>query len=82
MSNTTESPIVQEKYLQFNLGWEKYAIELFKVKEVIRVPETTPIPNAPGYYHGVMNLRGQIISIIDLRDKLSVKKERIRKIRL
>ena len=62
------------KYLQFNLGQEKYALELSCVKEVISIPDTTPIPNAKPYYRGVMNLRGQIISIIDLRDKLHVKK--------
>jgi purine-binding chemotaxis protein CheW len=62
----------QERYLQFNLGNETYAIRLLYVKEVIPVPETTVLPNSPGHYVGIMNLRGQIISILDLRKKLKI----------
>lgn len=60
------------RFLQFDLGTESYAIELLKVKEVIPEPETTPIPNSPNHYIGIMNLRGQIISIVDLRKKLKI----------
>lgn len=62
-----------EKYLQFDLGNEVYAIPLLTVKEVIPEPPATPLPNSPGYYKGIMNLRGQIISIVDLRSKLNIK---------
>jgi purine-binding chemotaxis protein CheW len=62
-----------ERYLQFDLGKECYSIKLLNVKEVIPVPETTPLPNSPAYYFGIMNLRGQIISIVDLRKKLNIK---------
>ncbi|MCT4642988.1 MAG: chemotaxis protein CheW [Bacteriovoracaceae bacterium] len=61
-----------QRYLQFKLGKEKYAIPLLSVKEVIPPPSTTPLPNSPSYYIGIMNLRGQIISILDLRKKLSI----------
>jgi purine-binding chemotaxis protein CheW len=64
-----------ERYLEFNLGEEAYAIPLLSVKEVITIPETTRIPNSPAYYIGIMNLRGQIISIIDLRKKLGIKSQ-------
>lgn len=64
---------LKDRYLQFGLGSEKYGIRLLDVKEVIPVPETTDLPNTPGYYQGIMNLRGQIISVIDLRKKLGVK---------
>ncbi len=64
---------LRERYLQFNLGNEVYAIPLLNVKEVIPVPNTTPVPNIPAYYKGIMNLRGQIISILDLRKKLNIK---------
>lgn len=60
------------RFLEFNLGSEKYAIPLLKVREVISIPETTPIPKAPGYFRGIMNLRGHVISIVDLRMKLGV----------
>lgn len=64
-----------ERYLQFDLGQESYAIHLLTVKEVIPVPETTPLPNSPSSYIGIMNLRGQIISIIDLRKKLNISQQ-------
>ncbi len=63
----------QLRYLQFELGGEYYAIPLLSVKEVIPCPETTPLPNGPAHYVGIMNLRGLIISVIDLRKRLSIK---------
>lgn len=63
---------VSSRYLEFNLGTERYACELLSVLEVISVPETTPVPNSPTYLEGVMNLRGQIVTIIDLRKKLNI----------
>ena len=62
-----------DRYLEFSLGNEFYAIPLLKVKEVIAIPATTPIPHAPSYFEGIMNLRGQVISIVDLRKKLGIK---------
>ena len=62
------------RYLQFSLGNENYAIDLMGLKEVIPLPETTELPNCPPYYVGIMNLRGHIISIIDLRKKLNIKR--------
>lgn len=61
------------RYLCFNLGKEEFAIPLLSVKEVIGVPETTPIPQSQNYFTGIMNLRGQVISIMDLRIKLGIK---------
>lgn len=61
-----------ERYLEFSLGDELYAVQLLKVKEVIPHPETTPLPNGPSHFLGIMNLRGQIISIVDLRKKLKI----------
>ena len=60
-------------FLQFDLGNESYGVKLLSVKEVITVPEVTPLPNGPSYFQGIMNLRGQIISIVDLRKKLGIK---------
>ncbi len=61
------------RYLCFMLGEESYAIPLLSVKEVIAPPEITPVPQTPPYFLGIMNLRGQIISVMDLRTKLSIK---------
>lgn len=59
-----------ERHLIFSLGTEEYSVPLLKVREVIEVPEITPVPHTPAHYLGIMNLRGQVISIIDLRLKL------------
>lgn len=66
--------VTSERMLRFSLGTEMYAIPLLMVKEVIALPETTPIPHAPPYFLGIINLRGQVISVIDLRVKIGMKK--------
>lgn len=60
------------RYLEFHIGSEDFAIPLLSVREVISVPETTPIPKSPSYFVGIMNLRGQVISVVDLRKKLGI----------
>ena len=62
-----------DRFIEFSLGQEDYAIPLLMVREVISIPETTPIPKAPKHFIGLMNLRGQVISIVDLRNKLTIK---------
>jgi purine-binding chemotaxis protein CheW len=61
------------RYLCFNLGHEEFAIPLLSIKEVIGMPDVTPIPQSPAHFLGIMNLRGQVISILDLRQKLTIK---------
>lgn len=60
------------RFIEFSLGAEDYAIPLLMVREVISVPDTTPIPKSPPHFLGIMNLRGQVISVVDLRKKLKV----------
>lgn len=62
-----------DRYLCFSLGKEEYAVPLLSVKEVIGMPEVTPVPFTPTHFKGIMNLRGQVISILDLRTKLGIK---------
>ncbi len=62
------------RFLTFSLNDEQYAVPLLKVKEVIALTETTPVPYSPPHFKGIMNLRGQVISIIDLRMKLKMPK--------
>jgi purine-binding chemotaxis protein CheW len=61
------------RYLSFSLGTEEYAIPLLAVKEVIAMPEFTSVPYTPSHFLGIMNLRGQVISVMDLRKKLGIK---------
>lgn len=62
------------RYIAFSLGSEQYAIPLLQAKEFIGVTEPTPVPQSPEYFKGIINLRGQIISVIDLRTKLRLPK--------
>jgi len=72
-SQMTEQSTTGNRYLSFSLGSEEFAIPLLDVKEVIAMPEFTPIPCSPPHFLGIMNLRGQVISVLDLRTKLSIK---------
>jgi len=60
------------RFIEFSLGKKDYAIPLLMVREVISVPETTPIPRSPSHFLGIINLRGQVISVVDLRKKLKL----------
>jgi purine-binding chemotaxis protein CheW len=55
------------KYLTFALSKESYGIEILKVQEIIGVPSITRVPKCPDYLKGIINLRGRIIPVIDLR---------------
>lgn len=55
------------EYLAFRLGKEEYAIGILRVKEIRDYDHTTRIANAPNYVKGVINLRGHIVPIVDLR---------------
>lgn len=62
-------------YLIFKLAEKDYAIPLLQVKEVIEMQETTFVPGYPAYFKGILNLRGEITSVIDLGHKLEVNKD-------
>ena len=60
------------KYLTFALGREEYGLEILKVREIIGYMEITAVPRTPAYVRGVINLRGQVISVVDLRAKFGM----------
>jgi purine-binding chemotaxis protein CheW len=57
------------KYLTFALGREEYGLEILKVREIIGYMDITAVPRTPAHVRGVINLRGQVISVVDLRAK-------------
>ncbi len=61
-----------EQYLTFRLGSEEYGVEILRVQEIKGYTAITPIPNTPPYIKGVMNLRGTVIPVIDLRSKFGM----------
>lgn len=58
--------------VSFQLGQEEFAIDILGVQEIIRLVEITPVPNAPYYVEGVVNLRGKVIPIINLRSRFGL----------
>ena len=60
------------KYLTFALAHEEYGLEILKVREIIGYMEITAVPQTPGHVKGVINLRGQVIPVIDLRSKFGM----------
>jgi len=62
-----------DRFLTFSLGGEHFAMPLLQVQEVIALTEVTPVPQMPKYFLGIMNLRGQVVTIMDLRTKLGIK---------
>jgi len=54
----------------FQVGRETYGVPITSLHEIVRVPEITSVPDAPDYLEGVINLRGKIVSVIDLRKRL------------
>jgi len=58
----------------FQVGRETYGVPIISLHEIVRVPEITTVPDAPDFMEGVMNLRGKIVSVIDLRKRLGEKK--------
>jgi purine-binding chemotaxis protein CheW len=60
------------KYLTFSLASEEYGLEILKVREIIGIMDITSMPQMPGYVKGVINLRGKVIPVIDLRLKFGL----------
>src|SRR5688572_20208125 len=60
------------KYLTFQLGNEHYAIQVLRVREIVKVQHITAVPDTPPEVRGVINLRGKVIPVIDLRLKFGM----------
>jgi purine-binding chemotaxis protein CheW len=60
------------KYMTFQLAGEDYGLEILKVREIIGLLDITPIPRAPAFIRGVINLRGRVIPVVDLRVKFGM----------
>jgi len=63
------------RYLTFKLGRESYGLPVLGVREIIRICPITPVPKMPAYIKGVINLRGKVIPILDLRAKFQLSSE-------
>ncbi len=78
MSSVAEAVMVEsqsEDLLQlvsFNLGKEEFAVDILKIQEINRLVEITKVPRSPDFVEGVINLRGKVIPIIDLRKRFNL----------
>jgi len=70
---TAPNTSLQGKYLIVVLDNEAYGLAVLKVREIIRLQKITPVPQVPDYLKGVINLRGRVIPVIDLRVKFGLK---------
>ena len=64
----------QFQLVTFQLGEELYGVDIMDVKEIVKVQNVRPIPNAPYYVEGIINLRGEIIPIISLHKRFYIQK--------
>lgn len=72
LDNSPEISGLAGKYLTFSLSSESYGVHILKVQEIIGVMHITPVPASPTYLKGVINLRGKIIPVVDLRLKFGL----------
>ncbi len=63
-------PIMQ--WVTFRLSDEKYGINVMQVQEVLRITEIAPVPGAPAYVLGIINLRGNVVTVIDTRNRFGL----------
>ncbi|MCK5706806.1 MAG: purine-binding chemotaxis protein CheW [Candidatus Aureabacteria bacterium] len=72
MTVKQEEKAKEGKYLTFVLDKEEYGLEILKVREIIGIMKITPVPQTPDFLKGVINLRGKVIPVVDLRVKFGI----------
>ncbi len=65
--------MAERQFVIFELEGDYYGIDIMQTKEIVRIDNITPIPNAPAFVEGVVDLRGKVIPIIDIKKRLGVK---------
>jgi len=77
MSSVVQEEVLQEQlrkqYIIFQIGTEEYGILIKAVKEIIKPTKITHVPNTKEHILGVINLRGQIVPVVDLRKRIDIK---------
>lgn len=74
-SETLSSSFTSGKFLTFLLADEAYGVEVLRIREIIRMQKITPVPQMPIHVKGVINLRGKVIPVVDLRLKFNLPAE-------
>ena len=71
-SSTAEDSQTKGRYLVFDLGGERYACQIEQVREVMKVPALKPVPYMQPSFTGILNLRGQMVGVVDLRIRFQI----------
>ena len=74
-SQSSEDPILQ--YVTFQLDHETYGINVMQIQEVLRYTEIAPVPGAPDYVLGIINLRGNVVTVIDTRKRFGLSESEV-----
>jgi purine-binding chemotaxis protein CheW len=75
MSTQTAAGTDILQLVSFRIGNEEYGVDIHRVQEINRTMEVTRVPNSPAYVEGVVNLRGRVIPVIDLRTRFGMPKQ-------
>ena len=70
--SVAEQAIESWQYLTFKLGQESFGIDVLKVREIVDFVDVTKVPKAPDYMLGVINLRGSVVPVVDLRKRFNI----------
>lgn len=68
--NVSDDPILQ--WVSFKLAGETYGVNVMQVQEVLRYTEIAPVPGSPNYVLGIINLRGNVVTVIDTRERFGL----------
>ena len=79
MEATNKEVVDQRQYLTFNLVDEEYAIGILRVKEILQYDTLTRVPSVPVFIRGVINLRGNVVTVVDLARKFGIQETPITK---
>ena len=66
---TTETAVTEKQLVVFDLAGENYGVDIGDVREIIRMQDITQVPSTPAFVEGVINLRGKVIPVVDLRKR-------------
>ena len=72
INEVLEEDTTKDKYLTFEIDKENYGVEIIYIKEIISVSAITLVPHVPSYLKGIINLRGDIIPVIDVRERFMI----------
>lgn len=73
MRNVRQAAVPQVQLVTFRVGGEEFGLDVFSVHEILRYQGVTPVPRAPAFVEGVLDVRGSVIPVVDLRRRFEVR---------